>query len=176
MEIDKNRILDLYWKGSDDDKKLLRRIVQDPSIFEPKHDIRTYEDACRCLGITAAQEPQNIPADLLAIYKLQVITRALNGPYWHHSQNGREIVYYVAYYFIDQDKFDHAITDEQYLCTKISADTYVRPYIMSMVSGTAVSSRLAYRSQELAFYSAIQFKELWAQATFHMPDDTETQD
>lgn len=181
MDVDKQKLIQLWENGTEDDRKVLRQIINDESMFEKATDkIATYEDACKALGITAANEPQNIPEWLLAIYKLNVITRALNGG-WVHPQDGTTKAFHVRICFIEKRIQRQMITDDLSCCFKVLSRDHTGEFYCGLGVATSTGdwldtavplcSRLAYKSHELADYSATQFRKLWARALCVLPDE-----
>lgn len=110
--------------------------------------IKTFEDACKKLGIDPTKLPDvsMLPeADgqaLLAQYKLTVIARALNGGWVPDWDNGRFDKYYPWFRMSSSPGFSFYDFD------------YVHSFSL-------VGSRLCYKSSELAEYAGKQFIDLY---------------
>lgn len=116
--------------------------------------VKTYEQACKVLGINPKTLPivSKITEDMrnyiLAHYKLTIITQALNEgwkPDWNNTNEWK----YTVWYSIKAD----------------SKNTNGSGFFISdfrhWASYSYVSSRLLFKSSELALYSGKQFKKLW---------------
>lgn len=116
--------------------------------------VKTYEGACKVLGIDPKKLPnvsgiaKELRNYILAHYKLTIITQALNEgwtPDWSNTDQWKYLV-----------------------CSRIKA-TQKNPHGSGFVDSdfnfwsthSFVSSRLLYKSSELALYSSKQFKKLW---------------
>ena len=134
-----------------------------------KQDIRdrvkTYEDACRVLGIdNKTPELPNIPErdrrGVTAYYKLIIIARALNEG-WEPDWKDREQDKVVPYFHFDRENnttagFAYALTDNAPSSTDAS-----------------LGSRLCFKNETLAEYAATQFEELWRDYILYPNDVTE---
>lgn len=122
-----------------------------------KQDIRdrvkTYEDACRVLGIDAkTPELPNIPerdrSGVTAYYKLIIIARALNEG-WEPDWKDREQVKVVPYFYFDRE--NNTTAGFAYAYTGYAPSTAI----------AFLGSRLCFKTKALAEYAATQFEELW---------------
>lgn len=116
--------------------------------------VKTYEQACKVLGINPKTLPivSKITEDMrnyiLAHYKLTIITQALNEgwkPDWNNTNEWK----YTVWYSIKADS------------KNTNGSGFIDSYFFSWFSGSFVSSRLLFKSSELALYSGKQFKKLW---------------
>ena len=130
--------------------------------------IKTFEDACKHLGIDAygiGQKYQFCPDHIQALIKLEIITRALNDG-WRDPLDDSCIRFGL---------YGYSLTDEEAKawnwknCVQLR---YIRPdesaglgyadssYAWS-ISTSHIGSRLAYKTRELADYSLRTFTQLW---------------
>ena len=119
-------------------------------------EIKTFEDGCKKLSINPANLPDcsMLPElhrkALLAHTKLIIIAQALNDGWQPNWNNWKEYKYYPW--------FDINSTPETPSGSGLSCDDYGRTY-----TGTAVGSRLCYKSREIAKYAGVQFLELYTE-------------
>lgn len=123
--------------------------------MEKLNDLKTFEDACKILGIDPATviAPGTVQEDtaaLVALAKLLIIVRAANrlvneGKDWKPDWNDDDQYKYFAYFWMD----DKSSSGFQY-------DGF--GYWGSV---TVVGSRLAFKTSEAAEYIGNQFIELY---------------
>ena len=84
IEIKKEFVLDAYRNASDSEKELLRHLFGN-EVFKPvdvRDRIKTFADAAKAVGIEDPEEWEklysNLELDILAYFKLRIITKALN--------------------------------------------------------------------------------------------------
>lgn len=142
--------------------------------------IKTFEDACLKLGADPQgfyEKYEGYPKHIKALIKLEVITKALNDG-WSHPLDGETISYY-PWYWIYNDSEIAGMTEEEKNERRMV--TYIRQDgscgLASASSHNAWSrspaslgSRLACKSEEIALYCAIEFKDIWASYLFPQPD------
>lgn len=134
-----------------------------------KQDIRdrvkTYEDACRVLGIdTKTPELPNIPErdrrGVTAYYKLIIIARALNEG-WEPDWKDRELGKVVPYFYFDREN------------NTTAGFAFAHPRIAPSYTSANLGSRLCFKNETLAEYAATQFEELWRDYILYPNDVTE---
>jgi hypothetical protein len=121
------------------------------SLYKPitMHKIKTFADACKALKLDPKKLPivTGIPAKdrkaIIAHYKLVIIARALNAGWKPNWKDGNEPKFY-AWFWMDKAG------------SGFSYDGCGRTY-----SGSAVGSRLCFKSADLADYAGKQFKSLY---------------
>lgn len=183
--IDEKKILNAYRNGSQEERELLFKLMEPGFIEEHITElVQSYEDAVKMVGDDLPLSVlSKMPKHLQAQHKLEVITMALNCG-WRHPQDGETWCYYVWGYFYDQQeiaKMSQKEKDEKILVLLGgSANNGARCGLASVLSYAAFShsyvgfgSRLAYKTDELATYSAEQFRDLWAEALFYLPKPDE---
>ena len=179
--IDEKKILNAYRNGSQEERELLFKLMEPGFIEEHITElVQSYEDAVKMVGDDLPLSIlSKMPKHLQAQHKLEVITKALNCG-WRHPQDGETWCYYVWGYFYDQKeiaKMSQEEKDEKILVLLGgSADygAYCGLACLDSVhafsnSDAVIGSRLAYKTNELATYSAEQFRDLWAEALFYLP-------
>lgn len=149
--------------------------------------IRSYEDACEALGIqpilTTDEDGENTvvetgthhfiaPKHLVALYKLETISRALWGRNWEPKPDadGSKWFYYPYFALWTKDELNDLNEKQRGALLSASADhgaiagfgclfTYGR----SSGAGAYVGFRLCQETEETAAYFGQQFIELWAE-------------
>lgn len=179
IQIQKENVLNAYKNASSEQKELLEHLFGS-EVFKPadvRERIKTFEDAARAVGIDDPEEwlenYSDVEPDVLAYFKLRIITKALNEG-WKPSFIPGE--YRWAPYFL-------LYTKEE--IEKMNAETRARVVYRSYGSAYAfggvsfavasydsayvnasIGSRLAFKSEELAEYAGKQFTEIYADFIF----------
>ena len=182
LNIDKEKAINAYQQGSEEQKKFLE-LLFGVETFRPKNVIervKTFEDACRELGKdhpfvlayqnTNLRDPEvaddNI--EVLAYMKLRVICKALNEGWEPQFTEGEERWNPV---FLLWSKEELSLMSDDQKAKRHLIDRYLGDWagfsysvsenvIESYVSNCA--SRLCLKSQQLADYCGKQFVNLWA--------------
>lgn len=139
--------------------------------------IKSYEDACRELGIKPIDTRVcNQVGDFIldnntiAYMKLRTIVEALNEG-WKPEFTEGEWRYYPWFYLYTQGEFDNKedsekkerrIVDTGDYQTEFAGFSYARSYSAPSYTIASIGSRLCLRSRELAVYCGKQFIKLWA--------------
>ena len=151
--------------------------------------IKTFEDAVKELGekhpavceynaIVSAGLETSMSPDILAYFKLRIITAALNEG-WEPQFTVGEYRYWPWFWLYTQEEVD-AMTEAERSellpvggnansgaqCGRSSASSY---YAFS-ISYAGLGARLAFKSHELAKYAGRQFTELWSDFSFKPVD------
>jgi hypothetical protein len=118
--------------------------------------IKTYEDACKKLGI----DPKKVPIvsgiskihreAIAAHYKIVIIAQALNDGWQPNWNDFSEYKYYPW--------FNVKATAKNTAGSGLSCDDYVNAR-----TSAGVGSRLCYKSSEIAEYAGKKFKALYTQ-------------
>ena len=179
IQIQQENVLNAYKNASDEQKELLEHLFG-REVFKPvdvKERIKTFADAAKAVGIEDPEEWESgysdVEPDILAYFKLRIITKALNEGWEPKFIPGE---YRWAPYFL-------LYTKEE--IEKMNAETRARVVFRSgsgAVAGGGVScayanydsacvfasigSRLAFKSEELAEYAGKQFTEIYADFIF----------
>lgn len=142
--------------------------------------IKTFDDACRALGIDAKQwmtenETSKMDANLLAYMKLRIITEALNDG-WKPKYDGEEWHYGVWYDLMTQEQYNRKSNREkEERGVLFGGNAHDGAYAGFVFAPTNVSpsntnahfgSRLCYKNREIALYSGKQFVDIWADFLF----------
>ena len=151
LQIDEKKAKGLYENASPEFQAMLEDTFGKKFFKSIQDRIKSYEDACRELGI----DTENLPevnncepegqASIIAFYKLTIIARALNEgwkPNWKDSSECK----WFSWFEVNQDA--------------ASVDYSYADYTASDAS-VAIGSRLCCKSDELATYFGKQFINLW---------------
>lgn len=152
--------------------------------------IKTFEDAVKELGekhpavceynaIVSAGLETSMSPDILAYFKLRIITAALNEG-WEPQFTVGEYRYWPWFWLYTQEEVD-AMTEAErsglLLLVGGNANSGARCGLSSARSDDAFSNssadlgaRLAFKSHELAKYAGRQFIELWSDFSFKPVD------
>lgn len=134
--------------------------------------IKTYEDACKALGEPVFEEPEDMPKHIVALMKLETISRALWGRTWKPEPDaeGAKWYYYPLFALYTQSEIDNM--DEEKLGGLLSADAdggagagFGCLYTNNRSSSATAyhGFRLCQETSEKAEYFGKQFLELWAE-------------
>lgn len=155
--------------------------------------IKSYEDACDVLGLSpilsenrnkalCAQFPdhydfrQNMPKHIIALMKLEIISRALWGKSFEPEPDaeGNKIYWYPWFALYTKDEVDRMSDEERKsLCGALLAGLafaganagfgYLKTNSRSSYSSASIGFRLCQETEEKAAYFGRQFIELWAE-------------
>lgn len=155
--------------------------------------IKSYEDACEVLGLSTilsenrnkalcAQFPdhydfrQNMPKHIVALMKLEIISRALWGKNFQPKPDaeGKEIYWYPWFALYTKDEVkqmsdeDRKSTFGALLAGNVNGGAnagfgYVNTVYRSSRSDAYIGFRLCQETQKKAEYFGMQFIELWAE-------------
>ena len=137
-----------------DDVRIFDLTVVEIEVTEPYDNVRSYEDACRVLGVEPVDEQAmaaaGFRADEIARRKLETITAALNDG-WKPDWNDTDQAKYVPWFWIKprpgQTNAGLAFAHTNYAPSYTSAN---------------LGSRLCFKNAAVARYAANQFTELYA--------------
>lgn len=137
-----------------DDVMIFDLAVVEIEVAEPYDHVKSYEDACRVLGVEPMDEQAmtaaGIRADEIARRKLETITAALNDG-WKPDWNDTNQAKYVPWFWI-KPRPGQATAGLAYAHTS-NALTY---------TNATLGSRLCFKNAAVACYAANQFTELYA--------------
>ena len=146
--------------------------------------IKTYEDACEALGISPILSEhigkvvcaafanrydfrQNMPDYIIALMKLEVISRALWGRNWEPkpSAYGTTWYYFPSFTLCTKDELDRLTKTQRDTLISTSAGefSYLSTMHRSSFAFTYFEIRLCQETEEKAEYFGRQFIELWAE-------------
>lgn len=133
-------------KSIEQETEKLRKIIEDAD--KPKNimdRIKTYEDACNVLGLGCHKVWSDYDSvDEIAYKKLKVIIKVLNEGWIPDWKNSNEYKYYPWFEM-----------------TKKPGSGFLSSDSDGWRSLSSVSSRLAFKSRELALYAGKQFEKIY---------------
>lgn len=155
-------------------------------IDEPEKDVRkrikTFEDACREIGIDAEAWNRDkislgLEPDVLAFLKLRIIVKALNEG-WEPQFTEDECRYYPWFILYTREEYNKLDEEEK---SRVVYRSYVYAGACGGVSCASAGSdssganagigvRLAFKTSELAAYCGRQFLDIWADFVF-LPEE-----
>ena len=155
-------------------------------IDEPEKDVRkrikTFEDACREIGIDAEAWNRDkislgLEPDVLAFLKLRIIVKALNEG-WEPQFTEDECRYYPWFILYTREEYNKLDEEEK---SRVVYRSFGNAYAWGGVSyayanydssyaSASVGVRLAFKTSELAAYCGRQFLDIWADFVF-LPEE-----
>nr|UWI24228.1 MAG: hypothetical protein [Bacteriophage sp.] len=155
-------------------------------IDEPEKDVRkrikTFEDACREIGIDAEAWNRDkislgLEPDVLAFLKLRIIVKALNEG-WEPQFTEDECRYYPWFILYTREEYNKLDEEEKsrvvcrsYDCANaLGGVSYANAYGDSSLANADIGVRLAFKTSELAAYCGRQFLDIWADFVF-LPEE-----
>lgn len=155
-------------------------------IDEPEKDVRkrikTFEDACREIGIDAEAWNRDkislgLEPDVLAFLKLRIIVKALNEG-WEPQFTEDECRYYPwfilytreEYNKLDEEEKSRVVYRSSYYAFAFGGVSYAYAKYDSSYSSAYFGVRLAFKTSELAAYCGRQFLDIWADFVF-LPEE-----
>lgn len=149
LKVAKKEVVDAYKAASDKEKKLLEGIYGKDVFNEPvdiKDKIKTFDDVLEYHNITTEQfnkDTQNHLHHEKSHRKLEMIVSALNEGWTPDWSDSREYKYYPWF--------------------KMSSSTFRPSGNVNRSTFSDASSRLCFKTQELALYAGKQFTEIYNQ-------------
>lgn len=134
--------------------------------------IKTYEDACKALGEPVFEEPEDMPKHIVALMKLETISRALWGKDWmpEPDAEGSKWFYYPVFALYTQQEIENMDEDERGGLLSANASTGATAGFGCLSTDNRSSNahaysgfRLCQENYEKAKYFGKQFLELWAE-------------
>ena len=157
-------------------KKILAALFCKEEMVKPTLDdyktIRTYEDACKALGEPIFEDPNNLPNHIIALMKLETISRALWGRNFQPKPDGEgSKEYWYPWFALWTKKEVEDMNPEQRGALLSAAAHYgayagfgcLYAYYRSSLADAYVGFRLCQETEEKAKYFGQQFIELWAE-------------
>lgn len=155
-------------------------------IDEPEKDVRkrikTFEDACREIGIDAEAWNRDkislgLEPDVLAFLKLRIIVKALNEG-WEPQFTEDECRYYPWFILYTREEYNKLDEEEK---SRVVCRSFCGAGALGGVSCAGANSvslsayallgvRLAFKTSELAAYCGRQFLDIWADFVF-LPEE-----
>lgn len=155
-------------------------------IDEPEKEVRerikTFEDACREIGIDAEAWNRDkislgLEPDVLAFLKLRIIVKALNEG-WEPRFTEDECRYYPwfilytgeEYNKLDEEEKSRVVYRSYYSANALGGVSCASAYGGSSDTVASIGVRLAFKTSELAAYCGRQFLDIWADFVF-LPEE-----
>lgn len=155
-------------------------------IDEPEKDVRkrikTFEDACREIGIDAEAWNRDkislgLEPDVLAFLKLRIIVKALNEG-WEPQFTEDECRYYPwfilytreEYNKLDEEEKSRVVGRSDNNANALGGVSYASASYDSSYASAVIGVRLAFKTSELAAYCGRQFLDIWADFVF-LPEE-----
>lgn len=179
IQIQQENVLNAYKNASDEQKELLEHLFG-REVFKPvdvKERIKTFADAAKAVGIEDPEEWESgysdVEPDILAYFKLRIITKALNEGWEPKFIPGeyRWAPYFLLYTKEEIEKMNAETRARVVYRSNSSANAHGGVSSASANSDSAhvsasIGSRLAFKSEELAEYAGKQFTEIYADFIF----------
>lgn len=153
-------------------KALFCKDEEDKPNLDDYTSIKTYEDACKALGEPVFEEPEDMPKHIVALMKLETISRALWGRTWKPEPDaeGSEWFYYPVFALYTQQEIENMDEDKRGGLLSASAHNgagagfgCLYPNNRSSYADANYGFRLCQEDSEKAKYFGKQFLELWAE-------------
>ena len=155
-------------------------------IDEPEKEVRerikTFEDACREIGIDAEAWNRDkislgLEPDVLAFLKLRIIVKALNEG-WEPRFTEDECRYYPwfvlytgeEYNRLDEEEKSRVVYRSYNHAHALGGVSYAYAVFDSSYTNALIGVRLAFKTSELAAYCGRQFLDIWANFVF-LPEE-----
>ena len=155
-------------------------------IDEPEKEVRerikTFEDACREIGIDAEAWNRDkislgLEPDVLAFLKLRIIVKALNEG-WEPRFTEDECRYYPwfvlytgeEYNRLDEEEKSRVVYRSSHYADALGGVSCASASYDSSFTGALIGVRLAFKTSELAAYCGRQFLDIWANFVF-LPEE-----
>lgn len=155
-------------------------------IDEPEKEVRerikTFEDACREIGIDAEAWNRDkislgLEPDVLAFLKLRIIVKALNEG-WEPRFTEDECRYYPwfilytgeEYNKLDEEEKSRVVARSSYFANALGGVSCAYAVHDSSFTSAVIGVRLAFKTSELAAYCGRQFLDIWADFVF-LPEE-----
>ena len=179
IQIQQENVLNAYKNASDEQKELLEHLFG-REVFKPvdvKERIKTFADAAKAVGIEDPEEWESgysdVEPDILAYFKLRIITKALNEGWEPKFIPGeyRWAPYFLLYTKEEIEKMNAETKARVVFRSGSSAGasggvSYAYASYDSVSVHASIGSRLAFKSEELAEYAGKQFTEIYADFCF----------
>ena len=180
VEIEESKLQTAYANACDGVKDFMESLFG-KKVFEaakPTLDdyktIRTYEDACKALGEPIFEDPNNLPNHIIALMKLETISRALWGRNFQPKPDGEgSKVYWYPWFALYTKKEINDMYPEQRGALLSARAHYganagfgcLAAFYRSSaaLAHAALGFRLCQETEEKAKYFGQQFIELWAE-------------
>ena len=179
ISIQRADLLNAYKHASEEQKTLLESMFG-KDMFNPKdimERVKTFDDAVTILGEnhTLVKEYFGvvynnivITKNLIAYLKLRIICAALNEG-WKPKFDGKEYRHYPWFCIYTKKAYKWLDDDEKKECRVMGLshdNAYACTSVQTLSSGANSSSRIVFKTRELAEYCGKQFIDIWADYLF----------
>lgn len=178
VEIEESKLQTAYANACDGVKDFMESLFG-KKVFEaakPTLDdyktIRTYEDACKALGEPIFEDPNNLPNHIIALMKLETISRALWGRNWQPQPDaeGNNVFWFPWFALWTKKEVEDMKPEQRGALLSAGADSGAGAGFGCLDAGDRSSGaaaglgfRLCQETEEKAKYFGQQFIELWAE-------------
>ena len=178
VEIEESKLQTAYANACDGVKDFMESLFG-KKVFEaakPTLDdyktIRTYEDACKALGEPIFEDPNNLPNHIIALMKLETISRALWGRNWQPQPDaeGNNVFWFPWFALWTKKEVEDMKPEQRGALLSAHAGTgayagfgFLHASYRSSGANADVGFRLCQETEEKAKYFGQQFIELWAE-------------
>lgn len=134
--------------------------------------IKSYEDACEALGVPTIKPDMNLPKHVVALMKLETISKALWGKDFDPKPDpkGEKCFWYPYFALYTQDEIEGlneaqrgALLSAYAFYGTIAGFGYLHTTYRSSYAIASLGFRLCQETEEKAQYFGTQFIELWAE-------------
>ena len=179
ISIQKENVLTAYNHATEEQKSLLENMFG-KDVFQPKNimeRVKTFEDAVAILGDNhiLVKEYWNVvnhtivlTKNLIVYLKLRIICAALNEG-WKPKFDGEEYRHYPWFCIYTKKAYEWLNEDEKKECRFVGLshdNAYADKGVQTMSSGAFSSSRIVFKTRELAEYCEKQFIDIWSDYLF----------
>lgn len=159
------------------DGKMVSVLVDDKDERPVTERIKTFEDACKEVGIDAEkwlEEHKDDDVNMIAFLKIRIIVEALNEG-WKPKFDGEEYRYAPYFYYYTKEEVDNMDEDEKSRLLWVGGAANFGSicglpasiaYYGFSDSDANIGARLALKSRDLALYCGNQFYEIWIDFLF----------
>ena len=177
ITVDKYSVKGIYNESFRETQKVLERIFGTEMFAFDYHDIKTYADACKKLGmkehlLTGSEGgDREAQRQAQALYKLLIIQKAINNGVWRDEDGWSYYPYWVLYSKEEMERMSEEEKQEKSIRQLLScADAYgtedagVRGANVGYhgaYTSTDCGFPLCFNSEEAALYAAKQFESLF---------------
>ena len=190
LTINKDKLAEVYQNASAETKEALKALFGDESnsidkskpTLDDYTTIKTYEDACEALGeeplpyepnpiMTLYGIDYEVPPHIIALMKLETISRALWGRTWkpEPDADGSKF-YYPVFALYTQQEIENMDEDERVGLMSAYAGRgavagfgFLHTFPRSLIAYACFGFRLCQETREKALYFSKQFIELFAE-------------
>lgn len=178
VEIEESKLQTAYANACDGVKDFMESLfgkkvfeVAKPTLDDYK-TIRTYEDACKALGEPIFEDPNNLPNHIIALMKLETISRALWGRNWQPKPDaeGKNVYWFPWFALWTKKEVEDMKPEDRGALLSANAGGganagfgFLDADNRSSDAAAALGFRLCQETEEKAKYFGQQFVELWAE-------------